>query len=255
MINWLNKNRVGFLMMIVLLLMIWQILSLSTITHLVIPRPLDVLFAIRNQIKTGQAFLDIYTSMKHILIGFLIASILGVGLGLIISIVPSLSLLLSPFVDIFRPIPPVAWIPIAILWFGIGDPPAYFIVFLGSFFPIFTNTYFGARQVSRIHMNSALSLGAKRLFILVNVTLPSALPFILEGMRIGLGVGWICVITAELIGAQSGLGYAIQLSRIMLNMPNMVASMIFVGVIGFTMNRLMQLIENRLCFWNNLHVQ
>jgi len=149
---------------------------------------------------------------------------------------------------LIRPISVIAWIPIAILWFGLGDRSAWFLIFLGSFFPIFTNTYFGVRSVQPIHIQVAQCLGAGRWLFLREV-LPSALPYILSGMRIGLGTGWTCVIAAELITASSGLGYMIQVARAMIETEKVLGGMVIIGAIGFAMNYLMGAIERRLTLW------
>jgi ABC-type nitrate/sulfonate/bicarbonate transport system permease component len=144
---------------------------------------------------------------------------------------------------LIRPISVIAWIPIAILWFGLGDRPAWFLISLGAFFPIFTNTYDGARSLAEVHIRVARCFGAPRWLFVRQVLIPATLPHIMTGLRVGLGTGWTCVIAAELISATSGLGYMIQLARTTIETEKVLAGMVVIGVIGFAMNGLMILVE------------
>jgi NitT/TauT family transport system permease protein/sulfonate transport system permease protein len=138
----------------------------------------------------------------------------------------------------------------AILWFGVGDAPSYFLVFIGAVFPIFVNTFAAVRSIDRTQINAALCLGAGPLMLISDVLIPASLPIIFPGLRIGLGVGWMCVVAAELIAAQSGLGYMIQQNRVLLQTQNVIAGMITIGIIGFAMSAAMGAVERRLISWN-----
>mgnify|MGYP001605322452 CR=1 FL=1 len=194
-------------------------------------------------------FLDLFASVKRVLAGFLAASVFGLVLGTLSGYGRRLSDAIMPLCEFLRPIPPIAWIPIAILWFGLGDKPAYFIVFIGAFFPIFINCYWGIRESRLTHLNVARDFGASRLIVFTDVLLPGSLPRILHGLRIGLGLGWTSVISAELVGAQSGLGYMIQLNRVMLRTENIIAGMVTIGLAGLVMNYFMLRLEKRLLAW------
>jgi NitT/TauT family transport system permease protein/sulfonate transport system permease protein len=213
------------------------------------PPPSAIAKAIVVMAQLGLLWADISASVLRVTVGFLIASVVAIALAVLLARWRGLAFYLMPAVDMIRPISVIAWIPIAILWFGLGNRPAWFIIFLGSFFPIFTNTYLGVRSVEPVHINAARCLGAGRVLFLREVLLPSALPYILTGMRVGLGVGWMCVIAAELIAAQSGLGYMIQLARVMLETEKVIAGMIVIGVIGYVMNQSMVWLEHRLTPW------
>lgn len=231
--------------------MIWQILiHLKLVNDYILPPPVNIFKALIRLAKSGELFTNLLDSIKRVLVGFLIASFLGVGSGIISGYFRKVSDALTPIFEFLRPIPPIAWIPIAILWFGLGDKPAYFIVFVGAFFPIFINSYWGIRETRITHLNVARNFGANRFIILTDVLLPDSLPRILHGLRIGLGLGWTSVIAAELVGAQSGLGYMIQLNRIMLKTENIIAGMISIGIAGLVMNYLMLMLERRLTSWN-----
>ena len=154
-------------------------------------------------------------------------------------------LLLSPIVTFLRPIPPIAWIPIAILWFGIGDPPSYFITAIAAFFPIFINSYAGGHSVRPEHVHAARSLGARPRALFARIYLPSAMPMIATGLRIGLGQSWMAVVTAELIAAHSGLGYMIQANRLALETGLVLVGMCVIGLLGAGMSVLLEIFERR----------
>jgi len=170
-------------------------------------------------------------------------------LGVLLGWSRVLSELLRPIVESVRPIPPIAWTPIAILWFGVGNAPSYFLVFIGAVFPVFVNTFAAVRGIDRNQVNAALCLGASPWLLIRDVLIPASLPVIFPGLRIALGIGWMCVVTAELIAAQSGLGYMSQQNRVLLQTSNVVVGMMTIGVIGFAMSGVMGLVERRLAPW------
>lgn len=215
----------------------------------IFPAPSAVARSIGELAQLGILWTDIQASVIRITVGFLIASAVATVLAIVLARSDRLAYYVMPIIDLIRPISVIAWIPLAILWFGLGNKPAWFIIFLGAFFPIFTNTYLGIRSVEHIHVQVAECLGAGRWLFVKEVLFPSALPYILTGMRIGLGVGWMCVIAAEMIAATSGLGYMIQLARSLIETEKVIGGMIVIGVIGFVMNQLMLYAERRLTPW------
>jgi NitT/TauT family transport system permease protein len=154
-----------------------------------------------------------------------------------------ISLLISPIVTFLRPIPPIAWIPIAILWFGIGDKPSFFITAVAAFFPIFINSYAGGHSVRPEHIHAARSLGAGPRALFLRIYLPSAMPMIATGLRIGLGQSWMAVVTAELIAAHSGLGYMIQANRLALETGLVLVGMCVIGLLGAAMSIVLEAFE------------
>ncbi len=213
------------------------------------PMPSMIARAIVDMAEMGQLWRDIFASLARVSIGFAIATVLGVTLGMVLGRVKWLARPLMPVLELVRPISPIAWIPLAILWFGLGDKPAWFLICYGAFFPIFTNTYLGVTSIQPIHVQAAECMGVGRWLFVRKVLFPSALPYILAGMRIALGVGWMCVIAAELIAAQSGLGYMIQLARNLLETEKVLAGMIIIGMIGFAMNVAMTYLEKLMAPW------
>ena len=159
--------------------------------------------------------------------------------------------LFHPFVELTRPIPPLAWVPLAILWFGIGDLSAVFIIFLGAFFPILLNTVTGVLSIDRGLIESAVILGASKRDMFLKVLAPGATPAIMTGVRIAVGVGWMTLVAAEFTGVKSGygLGYMIMTARDIQRADQIVAGMLVIGLIGFGMDALIRIGERRLLRW------
>jgi NitT/TauT family transport system permease protein len=210
-----------------------------------LPPPLTVLETYRELLADGSLLRDVSTSIVRVFVGFFIASSFAVPLALLLAYSRVLRGLVMPLIALIRPIPPIAWIPLAILWMGLGDPPSYFITAIAAFFPIFLNAFAGGTALQDEHVNAARSLGAGPLALLATVMLPSALPMIVTGLRIGLGQAWIAVVTAELVAAQSGLGYMIQISRLNLETSRVLVGMTVIGLLGAVMIGLLGVIERR----------
>ena len=232
------------------IVLLWQIASTNGwLNRLLLPPPSRIARAWWESLQQGQLIDDVTASLYRVGIGFLIASVVGIALGVVMSTVPLLRRQLGWIVGVLRPIPPIAWIPLAILWFGIGDHPAFFIVFVAAFFPIFTGTYLSIGEVRAIQVNTARSLGASRPLVILDVLFPAALPTILVGLRTGLGVAWMSVIAAELVGARSGLGYRVQLDQVLLRTDSLIAGMLSIGVVGLGMHAALGLLERLLVPW------
>jgi ABC-type nitrate/sulfonate/bicarbonate transport system permease component len=245
---WLGKLK--HLILIPIIFLIWEAgVRLHWIDGNILPAPSATIHALIDLAEAGYLWRDIEASVLRVTIGFGLAAIAAISLGLALGIWRSAAAYILPVIELLRPISVLAWIPLAILWFGLGDHSSWFIIFLGSFFPIFTNTYLGARSVAPIHLQVAQCFGASNWLFLRRVMFPSALPYIIAGLRVGLGVGWTCVIAAELIAATSGLGYMIQLARTMIETEKVMAGMIVIGIIGFLMNSGMHWLERRLIPW------
>ncbi|MCX6816543.1 MAG: ABC transporter permease [Candidatus Beckwithbacteria bacterium] len=235
-------------LLIILLVVIYQALNVIFPNHF-FPSIWQILTALIKNLSDREFYLDIGSSLSRILIGFTLAGVAGVFLGLILGYDQRLKDL-KLFVELLRPIPPIAWIPIAIIIFGLGNASAYFIVFLGAFFPIFTNTYFGAISIPVIYKNVASSFEINKATYFIKILLFFSLPYIFTGLKIGIGMAWMSVIAAELIAAQSGLGYYIQLNRLLLQTDNIIVGMIFIGVIGNLLQKLIELLEKKIIIWN-----
>jgi len=237
-------------------LVFWEAASTSHwFNTAILPPPHEVLATLGKLLVSGELVRDAATSLWRVFIGFAIACFLGVALGLLCGLNRHFQAYGGPVLEILRPIPPVAFVPISVLWFGIGNGPAYFLVCLGAFFPIFTNCLAGVHAVNPLHRDAALCLGANRRLLLTDVIIPASMPYLFAGLKTGLGTAWFCVIVAELVGAQSGLGYMIQLNRLTLQSDKVIAGMIAIGVVGFLMNRGMVVLHRYAVPWGFQSVQ
>ena len=232
-------------------LIVWQALaSIGWINPFLLPSPVRLVGAAYDLLADGSLLVHVVSSLERVFVGFLVASIVGIAFGVVTGWSRTMSDFLRPVIEALRPVPPIAWTPIAILWFGVGNAPSYFLVFIGAVFPVFINTFTAIRGIDRAQINAALCLGAGPGLLLRDVLIPASLPIIFPGLRIALGIGWMCVVTAELIAAQSGLGYMIQQSRVLLQTANVVAGMATIGIIGYSMSALMEALERRLIGWS-----
>src|SRR3989338_5929761 len=233
-------------------LLFWHILLILVFpANTILPTPSEVFIALLDIVTKGDIFAHVFASLIRVVVGFLIATFIGVGLALVARYYKKVGIFLNPLIEFLRPIPPIAWIPIAILIFGLGNTSAYFIVFMGAFFPIFTNSFFGVNSLPAIYENVARSFEIKKSIFVKEILLKFSLPYIFTGLKIGIGMAWMSVIAAELIGAQSGLGYFIQLNRLLLRTDNVIAGMILIGVIGYVLSWLLLTVEKKIIPWGN----
>lgn len=220
-------------------LLAWEFLVRAEIfSPLLLPSPLDVLAAGIDSTTAGTLVGDAIASLRRVGVGFGIGGGLGVGIGLLLGTTGWLHAVARPILELLRPIPGIAWIPLAILWFGIGDSASYFIVALTSFFPVFIGSYDGFRNVPVRFRDVAKNLDAGWVTTVRYVVVPGAMTSVVTGLRIGLGVAWATVIAAELVAATSGLGYSIALNRTLLQTPQVLAGMVSIGVLGAVMTLL-----------------
>jgi len=232
---------------------LWQLIAWAFFSGSeVFPGPYNIVNALVVEIPFSILVNDCIASLSRVAVGLLIAMIVGIGLGILIGSLKRIGSFLAIFIEFIRPIPPIAWIPLAILWFGIGETSAYFIIFLAAFFPIFINSFAGVHSVSPIHITVARSLKVRWTLFVKHVLWPSALPQVVTGVRVGLGIAWMAVIASEMVAAQSGLGYMIQVNRLLLESDRVIAGMVIIGLIGYIMNRVALLIGSRLTPWTQL---
>ena len=199
---------------------------------------------------SGELVVDTIASLYRVAVGFAIGAGLALPLGLAMGASPAVYAWCNPLVQILRPIPPIAYIPLAILWFGLGNPPAVFLIALGAFFPVLMNTIAGVRQVDGIYLRAARSLGAGRTTMFVRVILPAAVPYILSGVRIGIGTAFIVVIVSEMIAVNNGLGYRILEAREYFWSDKIIAGMISIGLLGLAIDICVNRLNNYLLRWH-----
>ncbi len=199
---------------------------------------------------SGELPHDLLATFLRVLVGFLIGAGLALPLGLFMGNFEGVYRLFNPLIQVLRPIPPIAYVPLSILWFGLGNPPAYFLISLGAFFPVLMNTISGVRNVDAIYIRAARNLGAGGAVMFVRVILPAAMPHILTGLRVGIGVAFICVIVAEMIAVNNGLGYRIIEAREYFWSDKIIAGMITIGLLGLAIDTVMSRINNYLLRWH-----
>lgn len=217
----------------------------------IFPPPSAVLGIAWDLLSNGELMRHAAFSLWRVCIGFLLACVVGIPLGLSMGAWPSWRRQVSVVIEVLRPIPPFAWIPIGLLWFGVGDTQSVFVIFIASVFPIVLNTLFGVDSIDPILKRSALSLGASRTRLFLRVVLPGALPQIVVGVRISLGFAWMVLVASELIGSTSGLGYLILDSR-NLGLPSLaLMGMLVIGLIGYLLDIAIRATERVLLPWRS----
>jgi NitT/TauT family transport system permease protein len=237
-----------------LLIALWWLLV--TATHSAIfPTPWQVVMATVELIRDGTLWEHIGASLMRVGTGFCLAVLFAVPLGLWMGWVRGAFTTLNPMFQILRPISPIAWIPIAILWFGVGNASPIFLIFISSVFPMVVQTTAGVHTIEKRYLRAAENFGVSRYTLFRQVIIPAVLPQIIVGMRIGLGVAWLVVVAAEMIALRSGLGYLIIDSRNAGNRYDLVISgMIIIGLIGLSLDGLMRLLEGlRIVRWRYAH--
>ena len=176
-----------------------------------VPALREVWDAFQDLTQRGALLRDLGDSLQRVLVGVLAAALLACTLATAAAFSRPFGYIVNGPIELLRPIPPIAWVPIAIILFGVGDPPAIAIVTLGAFFPIWLALLRGLADVRDEHLLAARSLGASELACFTRVVVPSVVPYAFHGLRLGVGLGWFCVVAAEMMGAQTGLGHAVQL--------------------------------------------
>jgi ABC-type nitrate/sulfonate/bicarbonate transport system ATPase subunit/ABC-type nitrate/sulfonate/bicarbonate transport system permease component len=248
-----TQNGLIQAVIIIGLLLLWEYWVRQSFNSL-IPAPSKCFIALYELFSKSIMLPDLAASLNRVLVGFSIALAVGVILGFLLGLLPSLKHAFVGVLELLRPIPPIAWIPIAVSLLGIGDVSAWFVIFIGAFFPILTNTLLGVSNVEKVHLEAAEVLGASKFRSFAGVVLPSTLPSIFAGIRVGLGFAWMCVVAAEMFAARSGLGYAIQLNRQLFRLDRVVAYMIVIAVVGFLMARLVSLLERLATPWRRDYI-
>lgn len=226
------------------LVLVWWLAVIET-RSAIFPTPGDVVTGTWELVKDGTLWDHIAASLMRVAVGFLLAVAVAIPLGLWMGRVEGAFTTLNPVFQILRPISPIAWIPIAILWFGVGNESPIFLIFIASVFPMIVQTAAGVHTIEARYLLAAENFGVSRYRRFRQVVIPAVLPEIIVGMRIGLGVAWLVVVAAEMIALRSGLGYLIMDSRNAGNRYDLVvAGMIIIGLIGLALDGLMRLLEN-----------
>jgi len=237
------KQIVAPLAVAAMLVAVWWIAVVAS-ESVIFPTPLQVVTGTLELARDGTLWNHIGASLFRVGAGFLLAIAAGVPLGLLMGWVSGAFSTLNPIVQILRPISPIAWIPIAILWFGVGDLSPIFLIFLSSVFPTIVQTAAAVHAIERQYIWAAENFGVSRYKLFLQVVIPAALPQIIVGMRVSLGVAWLVVVAAEMIALRSGLGYLIIDSRNAGNRYDLVvAGMVIIGLTGLLLDGAMRRLE------------
>jgi ABC-type nitrate/sulfonate/bicarbonate transport system permease component len=228
-------------------LVAWQIMAVAYNLQQILPPPLTVLLTIYHTLTLTyqQRWLygpNIYehlaASLVRAITGFTVASALAIPLGLLVGRFRAVREFVDPVIRSLYPVPGIAWIPLAILWFGLGNTAVIFVVFIAEFFPLYFNTEAGARNINPILVDAARCFGAKRLTLLRRVILPASIPYIITGMRIALGGAWRMIVAGEMLASQSGIGSVLMESRFQFRATDLMMAMILISVVGYATERL-----------------
>ncbi len=244
----------------VLLVVLWHLAVAYTGTRL-IPSPYQVAVmmydfsfgGVYDDAFSATILTHIYKSMQRVYGGFFLAALIGIPLGLIIGRMKLLRQLLDPTINLLRPIPVTAWLPLSMIFFGLGPNAAIFLVFLGAFYPILLNTIFGVRSVDVRLFEAAAMLGCTGSAMFRQVVLPASLPAIFNGLRIAHGFAWILIVVGEMTGVPTGLGSVIMDGRTLSRTDLVVTGMIVIGACGFITDRIIVAVSNRLLAWSPQH--
>jgi NitT/TauT family transport system permease protein len=246
----MNAKDLRPVLFIAALVMLWHF-AVARQPAQILPGPLAVLAGIWELLERGLLFKYIVASLYRVTWGYLTAALLAIPIGLAIGWYRRSELALNPIIQILRPISPLAWIPISILWFGVGDMAAIYLIFLASFLPITVTAMNAVSRIPTVHLNAGRNFGLSQAQLVYRVVYPAVMPQLIIGLRIALGVAWLVVVAAEMIAVNSGLGFLIVDARNAGNRYDLVvAGMVMIGVIGLLLDIGMRSLERvRILRW------
>ncbi len=251
---WQHVSRFTTIIAVLSGLLIWQIVSVwHVFPPIALPAPLAVWHALVRLLLNGYGghslFDDIWISSARIAVGFVAAILIGVPIGLLMARNDVIFRMIDPFLQFARPVPPLAYIPLLVVWFGIGELPKVLLILFGTIPVIIIGTMSGVKATPPLRIAVAKTLGATERQIFRHVILPSALPEIFTAMRVGIGVAWTCLVAAELIAADQGLGWLVQYAGQALQVSIVIVGIIVIGILGYAMELVIRLIERRFVPW------
>lgn len=241
-----NNNIVIYAVSISSFFVFWHLMSIYYFNPLLIPPPVTVAIYAYGMTEDGELFFHIWASLYRVIIGYFLGCVIGIAVGVGIGLSRVLNDFVDPPMQFVRSITPVAIVPLAINVFGLEEASKYFVIFYGSFIPVVINTAAGIGSVPKIRVRAAQCLGASRANIIRHVILPSSWPFMLTGLRLALGFSFMGVVAAEMIGADTGVGFLIMQSRNMLLPEQMFTGLFTLGVIGVVTDRTFQFASKRI---------
>lgn len=238
---------------IVVFLIIWQLATMFTSLGILMPTPIVAISAFLTSfvepIGLYTMFWHIYWSLMRVLPSYIVGAVLGIILGMTMGWYKPVQAIFRPLFEILRPIPPIAWIPIAIVWFGIGEASKWFLIFLASFMNVTMNAYAGAKSVDPVLVKCSKMLGANDRQIFTTVVIPNSIPNIFAGLQVALASSWATVVAAEMIRSSEGVGWIIISSQETSNVVLTLVGVIGIGIVGFLLAIIMRALEDKLCAW------
>lgn len=239
------------ILLLVIIAVIWSIWGTNGETNtLIMPSLKDVFQTFCTDVADGSLLAALGISMKRVLTGYVISAVLGIGLGIVIGLSKHMQRLTNLVIQIIRPIPPIAWIPLVILWMGIGEGSKVFLIFLGGFFPVLINVTDGIRYTDKKLTEVAAVMETPRKKYITQLVIPAAMPSIFTGLKVSLGSCWTCVVAAELVASTSGIGYMISNARNFGQMDVVIVGMLPIGVVGKIMDVILNIIGKYVLAWN-----
>ena len=244
---WFGLEYFGLLIAIVIL---WAVMeNTGQINAVILPAPSAIVLTFKQLIADGSLLANLGISILRVLKGYALAAALGVTMGIILGLFPKAERVTELIIQIIRPIPPIAWIPLVILWFGIGESGKVFLIFLGGFFTILINVIDGVHQTNPKWIEVTKAMETPFWEHVFKLVIPAAAPNIFTGLRIGLGTCWTCVVAAELVASTTGVGYMIMNARQYGQTDVIIVGMLAIGIVGKIMDSLLKLIEAKVVNW------
>ncbi|MEK3885971.1 ABC transporter permease [Bacillus sp. FSL K6-3431] len=240
----ITTKLMNFFIGMTMLVIIWQVIIWTGgYEEALLPSPLNVGKAIIALIVDGTLFIHLQVSLGRFIAGYLLAVIPAIFLGMLLGRSPKIWNIIDSIVQVLRPVSPVAWSPFIVLWFGIGNMPAIAIIFIAAFYPVLLTTVAGVNKIDRSYLRIAENLEIKKVQLMYKIIFPAAFPSVVSGLHLAVGTAWVFLVAGEMVGAQSGLGYLIVDARNTLNLDYVLAGIIFIGICGFLLDRLISLFE------------
>jgi ABC-type nitrate/sulfonate/bicarbonate transport system permease component len=248
---WLPSRRVALgLGSFSTLVLIYSVISnLPGANHVITPPPQEILTTLAEGVSDGTLLSAIAASLARVLTGYVLGCTAAIALGVLMGWFRTFEYLVDPIVEAVRPIPPLAYIPLVIIWVGIDERSRILVIFLAAFLTCIVNTITGIKQVPRVFVEAAQTLGAGQVRLFLTIAIPSALPYIFAGLRVALAASWTTLVAAELVAAQDGLGWLLQNGRRFLRTDLVMVGVIVIGVLAFSMDRGLRYLQRRLTRW------
>jgi len=234
------------------IVLVWEIVSQKGwVTPLFLPAPSAIFSEGWDMLKTGLLFEHVFASLSRIILGFFVACILGVSVGILIGFFSIPEAIGNPIIAATFPIPKIAILPLLILWLGIGEPPKVAVIALGVFFPMVINVYTGVKNVDPLLIKAAISLGSNRTRIIRKVIFPGILPMVFAGMKLGIGIALLLVVAAEMVAADAGIGFMILTSADLMETKRLMVGLIVLSLLGIFFNWSLRTLERIFISWKD----